>query len=335
MVDGGAKLRGKYKVFGLVIDTPVLLPEAMPVEPDTKADVKVTLVSSIDGLSIDEDFNYARETRTWWFTVMPDCRTLFNCSAGLFEIKGGVEVNIFLYPDAEEETIKIFLLGSAMGAIQIQRGRIPIHGGAVVTKNGAMIITGKQGSGKSTMTSAFVHNGYKYITDDVSSIIIDNEQAFIIPAYPQRKLVRDACDPLGFEPDNLIQVDIERDKFAVRDKINWQSEPVILSSIIELYPGTYDDKITAELVTGRDKLNCVTGSLYRSWMHLSAENALQPTDIQNILKIASQADIFRIKVPRNIAGITSIAKDIAEIVRDQNYYRKLLFSDYFIEELKK
>jgi len=303
-------LHGKYKVFGLVIESPIPLPEALPVEPDTRTDVKVTLVSSIDGISIDEDFIQARENRGWWQMVMPDSRILLNCSAGIYDIQDGVNIYINLYPDANEELIKIYLLGSVMGAIQIQRGRIPLHGGAVVTANGAMLITGEQGSGKSTMTSAFVHNGYKYITDDVSSVTIENERAMIVPAYPQRKLVRDACHPLGYDPEKLIMVDSMRDKFAIRDRINWQSEPVKLSLVIELCPTDRKNKITIEPVTGHQRIDYMRRILYRAWMHLSAEKALPPAVFKKILVIASQAGMYRVNVPRDIDRITSVAKDI-------------------------
>jgi len=235
--------------------------------------------------------------------------------AGLYDIRNGNEIIIQLYPDTEEETAKIFLLGSAMGAIQIQHGRIPLHGGAIETSNGAMIITGGQGSGKSTMTSAFVHNGYKYITDDVSSISIENGQSYIIPAYPQRKLVRDSCVPLGFNPADLILVDSDRDKLAVRDRENWQSEPVKLSAIIELHPLPKEGSVFVEPVNGHPRFDYVINSLYRSWMHLSG-GKLDPNDIKKLLMIASQTNMYRVHVPRDINKIASIAQCVATALEE-------------------
>ena len=231
-------MSGKYLAFGLTIDSPFPLPEALPVKQETSADVTVAIGTATEDFAADDEFSYARENRTWWHSEMTHSRTLFNCKSGLFDIRGGSEIIIQLYPDADMENVKIFLLGSAMGAVQAQRGRIPIHGGAVATKNGAVIITGNQSAGKSTMTSAFVYNGYKYLTDDVSSISIEDGRVRIIPAFPQRKLVRDACAPLGYDPDDLILVDSERDKLAIRDRDNWQDEPIVLSAIIELYRET-------------------------------------------------------------------------------------------------
>jgi len=296
--------------FGLIIDSPFPLPEALPVRQETPADVTVAIGTVIGDFTTADAFIYARENRTWWYNATTQSRILFNCKSGLFDIRCGNEIMIQLYPDADMENVKIFLLGSAMGAVQAQRGRIPIHGGAVVTQNGAAIITGSQNAGKSTMTSAFIHNGYKYLTDDVSSISIVDGRVEIIPAYPQRKLVRDACIPLGYDPDGLILVDDERDKLAIRDRDNWQDEPIVLTAIIELYRETVDNNVSVELVTGREKLNAVFRNLYRFWMHIPAEG-IEPAEFKKMLTIAAQADIYRVGVPRDIRRITHFAQDIA------------------------
>ena len=303
-------MREKYLAFGYVIDSPIPLPEAFPVSSETKADVNVIFGVAGGDFPKSEDFNIAREERFWWFSVPDNSNTLFNCQSGLFEIHGGNEIIIQLYPDTDMEKAKIFLLGSAMGAIQVQRGRVPIHGGSVVTSRGAMIISGEQGAGKSTMTSAFVHNGYKYLTDDVSSISIEGDQAYVVPAFPQRKLVRDACAPLGYDPDGLIVVDSDRDKLAVRDRDNWQREKTILSAIVELYPEPEKTRISVETITGRQRLECVMQNLYRRWMHVPGGN-FSVTELKKALVIASQAEVYRVGVPRGIDRIASIAQEIA------------------------
>ena len=303
-------MRSKYMAFGFVIDSPVPMPEAFPADQGTAADVLITEGTAGLGFPKDDLYAKAREKRLWWRGILADGRTLFNCLSGLFEIRNGNEIIMQLYPDADMEKARIFLLGSAMGAIQIQRGRIPVHGGAVMTSRGAMIITGGQGAGKSTMTSAFVHNGYKYLTDDVSSISIENGKALIVPAYPQRKLVRDACAPLGFDPQSLILVDGDRDKLAIRDRNNWQSSKTALSMIIVLTPEAGENAVSVELLTGRAKLECAVQNLYRMWMHYPG-GSLAPTEFKKILVIAAQADVYRVRVPRSIDRITSISKEIA------------------------
>jgi hypothetical protein len=300
----------KYLVFGLVVDSPIPLPEAYPADPGAPAEVAVYFGPAGEGFPKDEFFEDAREKRSWWQGMLGESRTLFNSPPGLFEIRNGKEIIVEVYPGADQEILKIYLLGSAMGAVQVQRGRIPLHGGAVIMPKGAMIITGGQGIGKSTMTSAFVHNGFPYLTDDVSSLSVENGKAAIIPAYPQRKLVRDACAPLGYEPGDLILVDSGRDKFAVRDRENWCREPSALWAILELYPAGEGEGLSVSLVKGREKLSCVTRNLYRVWMHVY-DSTVKPEVFKKMLTIAAQAEIYYARVPRDIGNITGIAQGIA------------------------
>ena len=300
----------KYLIFGLVTDCLIPLPEAFPARPDAATDVTIICGTAGEGFQTDDSFKQAREKRYWWQGMQAENRMIFNCQAGLFEIRDGNTIIMQLYPDADNELAKIFLLGSAMGAIQVQRGRIPVHGGAIFTSNGAVIITGGQGAGKSTMTSAFVHNGYPYLTDDVSSVSFEDDNAIIFPAYPQRKLVRDACASLGYTPDDLILVDSGRDKFAVRDKENWCMEPTRLWAIAELFPIGKDEVVSVSRVKGRDMLDCVARNLYRLWMHMP-DGGMKPGVFKKILNIAGQTEVYRVGVPRDIGNIAGIAQDIA------------------------
>jgi len=307
-------LYNKYKAFGLVIDSPMHLPEAAEADKDATPDVVVTMGVVGEGLPKDNRFDESREKKLWWQAMPNESSTLFNCSEGLFAIKDGREIVIQLYPEADPEKVKIYLLGSAMGAIQTQRGRIPLHGGGVVTDRGAMVVTGGQGAGKSTMTSAFVHQGYRYLTDDVSSVGIEDGQAMVFPAYPQRKLVRDALAPLGYDLESVRIVDSDRDKFAVRDQDNWQRTPVRLAHIIELIPAEFGETVSVAPVTGKDKLGAVLKNLYRFWMH-TPTGGIEPFTFKKIVTIAAQAEIYQVRVPRDIENIAGIAQDIADALQ--------------------
>ena len=309
-------MSGKYLAFGLILESPIVLHEAFPASPDTIPDVTIRFGELREELPKDEGFIKARADKSWWWSVPDETRTIFVCAHGLFDIRNGNEIFVSPYPDADDELIKIFILGSAMGAIQAQRGRIPLHGGAISTDRGALIISGGQGAGKSSMTSAFVHNGYHYLTDDVSSVSIIKEQVIVIPAYPQRKLVRDACAPLKLNPDDLVLVDGERDKLAIRDRDNWRQEPTELWAIIELYPLSKEEKVSAEPITGHAKLSSVTRNLYRTWMHLPG-GIMKPDIFKKILTIAEKAKTYRVGVPRDIDNIAGIARDVASALEKQ------------------
>jgi len=299
---------GLYKAFGLIIDSPIYLPEMLPVE-DALPDVEIVL-GSVDASE------YAPKDKQqlawkWWQAVPSEDRLLFGCYAGTYDISGGTKITIDLEPGAMPEIIRLFLLGSGLGAIQIQRGRIPIHGGAIVAGGKAVIITGRQGAGKSTMTSSLVHNGFKYLTDDVSSAELDGASIHVYPAYPQRKLVRDACIQLGYDPVTLPVVDAERDKFAIRDREAWHEQAVPAGMIVELVPVDEGEPMRSEAFVGHERLGFIMRNLYRDWMHMK-NGALPPSEFKKILTIAAGVDMRRIYVPRGINRLSSLALELAD-----------------------
>ena len=304
----------KYKIYGLVVESPVSLGGAVPAEAGEETDVAVrfeNIETSADG---NESLYKTRNERRSWRMAYDARRMSFNCPAGFFKITDGSEIIIDPYGDADGEQLKMFLMGSAMGAALVQRGRIPLHGGAVAGKDGAVIISGAQGAGKSTMTSAFVENGFKYLSDDVSPVEITGGEASVIPAYPQRKLAGDMLATFGRAPEDLIIIDKKRNKYAVRDPANWRAEPLELSTLIELSPAPVESKVEAERIIGADKLKFVTRNLYRAWMH-TPEGDMPPEMFKKILIVAAQAEIYRVRVPRRTDIIKETAGEIASVLK--------------------
>ena len=56
--------------------------------------------------------------------------------------------------DLYESDVRVFLLGSCIGALLHQRGILVLHAGAIHTDKGAVLFTGPWGIGKSTLLAA-------------------------------------------------------------------------------------------------------------------------------------------------------------------------------------
>ena len=85
-------------------------------------------------------------------------------------VSGGCEIIIEPHPTATEKDVRLFLLGSAMGALLLQRGIWPLHGSAIAGRSGAALFVGVSGSGKSTLVGAFHQRGFQVLADDVCAI---------------------------------------------------------------------------------------------------------------------------------------------------------------------
>ncbi len=113
---------------------------------------------------------------------------------------------IVVQPDSgtSERDIRVFLTGSAMGALLHQRRLLALHASAVWSDAGAVVFVGPSGIGKSTLLAEFVRRGYPMIADDVCALTQDFQgRQCVLPAYPRMRLWLDSVEKLGLDPDTL------------------------------------------------------------------------------------------------------------------------------------
>ncbi len=299
-----------YKLFSLYVDSCIHLPETKKIEREMPPDVTVEYRPIVSKMRPN------REEPPQLFGFMPLSETCmqFSSVAGLYEISNGNHIAIDTVKGATEEQIRLFLLGTSMGILQTQRGWLPLHGGAVVVNGKAAMITGQAGAGKSTITSALVGQGLPYLTDDVSTVIQKNDDFYILPSYPQRKLVRDACVKLGYHPESLPVVDPIRDKFAIRDAENWHNTPAPFSVIVRLVSASEDANVTARILSAKESIDLIVESLYRDF--LQKKNGVYPPEmLKQFLILASKLTLLEVSVPRNIEKLEGSAKALSDILK--------------------
>ena len=117
-------------------------------------------------------------------------------------ITDGNRLTYSSYPGVAEEELRLFLLGSGMGAILMQRGYIVVHGNAVALEGntGALMCIGDSGAGKSTTAVAMMQRGLAILADDVCPL---DDDAMAIPGMPRAKLWEDTAKRLGIDTAKL------------------------------------------------------------------------------------------------------------------------------------
>ena len=112
-------------------------------------------------------------------------------------VQNGSEIIVEPAANSLESDVRVFLLGSGIGALLHQRGLLVIHAGAVHTDQGALLFTGHSGIGKSTLLGELMRRGYKMMVDDVCAVTLDPAgQPVVLPGYPRTRLWRDAARKL-------------------------------------------------------------------------------------------------------------------------------------------
>jgi hypothetical protein len=113
-------------------------------------------------------------------------------------ISGGNEILVQPASGADLDEIRLFLLGSALGALLHQRGVLAIHASAVTTPHGAVAFAGLSGAGKSTLAGAFYRKGYVVLADEICAVDTAGCPR-VMPAGPFLMLWADALKEMGFD----------------------------------------------------------------------------------------------------------------------------------------
>lgn len=101
---------------------------------------------------------------------------------------------------AEPAALRLFLLGSALGALLHQRGMVPLHASAIEYDGGCVAFVGPSGSGKSTTATLLARRGYRMCSDDVMVVTLSpTGEAIAEPSAPVVKLWPASLALSGFE----------------------------------------------------------------------------------------------------------------------------------------
>lgn len=176
-------------------------------------------------------------------------------------VSHGDDICIEPVPGSDIGAIRLFLFGSAFGALLHQRDVLLLHGSAVVTPYGAVIFAGLSGSGKSTLACAFHRRGYPVLSDDVCAIRTGNPSA-VIPGNPYLMLWPDTLRELGIDGTALERVRPQIEKCILPLTEGFASEAAAVHAIYVLIPENTDVGVIVP-VRGIRKVEILAQNLYR------------------------------------------------------------------------
>ena len=156
---------------------------------------------------------------------------------GRGRVRHGREIVIEPLPGVDERVVRLYILGSAMGALLHQRGLLALHASAVVAAGGAIAFIGEQGAGKSTTAAALHARGRDMLADDITAVDVDHGRPMVRPGFPQFKLWSESVASLGEDPERLPRLHPDFDKRAHRLTHGFAPGPAPLRCIYILDEG--------------------------------------------------------------------------------------------------
>lgn len=223
-------------------------------------------------------------TRLKWVTI--GCVRAVRSSCRLPPARVGAEV-------------RLFLLGSAWGALCYQRDMLVLHASAVRVENEAVAFCAHQGMGKSTMAAWLTARGYALVSDDLTRFDIPAQgQPTIYPSAPRLKLWRDALSALEWSSAELERDHFRADKFHLPLAEDGRQQPLPLRAIYLLEWGECN---IIRLSGGTAVRRFVSAATYRGAL-------LEPMGKmgaywQQCLEMVRRVPVWELQRPRDLAAM--------------------------------
>lgn len=176
-----------------------------------------------------------------------------------FLVREGREIVVEPAAGIDEASIRAFLLGSALGALLMQRGLLVLHGNAVRIGEQCMVCVGHSGAGKSTLAAAFARHGHALLADDVIPIDL---AGCALPGIPRIKLWGDSAGQLGVDTAALAAVRPGLNKFNLPVGEAFASSPLPVRWVYTIGRGL-EDRIELTPLRGMQRFEALQAHLYR------------------------------------------------------------------------
>lgn len=246
----------RYTAYNLSIDSEIDLPELLPVEAGNaeSADVKIHFGPLAPGGLADGQqlgpFLWAAP-ESLWLQVPQVAR---------FLVSNGNDICIDPEPGIDEDSIRVFLLGSAFGALLLQRGHLVLHGNAIRVGDQCMVCVGRSGAGKSTLAAGFLQRGYEILADDVVPVDSDCRA---VPGFPRIKLWQDVADRLNIDTAGLRRIRPNLEKFNYPIALAADTPPLPIRWIYILGSNNVFQEIRIEPILGLQRFQPLRNNTYR------------------------------------------------------------------------
>lgn len=248
-----------YKAFGLRIVSEIQMPELTPIiEQNDMVDI-VIRKGDLTKLwsTIGKQGKFVVKENLVIFQVL---------NTATFCIEEGESVIVSPMNGVGEDKIRLYILGTCMSILLMQRKVLPLHGSAVAIDGKAYAIVGDSGAGKSTLASAFLSKGYQLLSDDVIAISLSHKKTpFVTPSYPQQKLWQESLNEFGMETVHYRPLFERETKYAVPVSTNFYTEPLPLAGVIELVK-TENENIEIHSIEKLERLHTLFLQTFRNFL---------------------------------------------------------------------
>jgi hypothetical protein len=232
-----------------------------------------------------------------------------------FCITKGREITVVPFEGVDERKIRLYLLGSCMGILLMQRKVMPLHGSAIEINGKAYAFVGHSGAGKSTLAAAFIQKGYKLLSDDVIPVRLSKERVPIAyPSYPHQKLWEESLVGFGINSSGYQSLFERETKYAVPVKESFYDKPIPLGGVFELAKGN-TSKIRFKKIGTLEKFRVLLQHTYRDF--LIDRLKLAEWHFKHSMEVGKRTPIFELRRPAEGFTAPRLVDEILKVIQEE------------------
>ncbi|MFU2013702.1 aldolase [Peribacillus butanolivorans] len=249
--------------------------------------------------------------------VVKDHMVMFQVPGiAIFKIQEGKKITVSPISNSDEDHIRLYILGTCMGIILLQKKVIPLHGSAVNINGKAYAFVGDSGAGKSTLAAAFLKEGFQLLSDDILPISLSKENIpFITPTYPQQKLWQESLQAFGIEKKEYQPLFERETKFAVPVTSSFSNKPLPLSTVFELVK-TEHGEVTLQKINQLERFRTLFCHTYRNF--LVPRLGLMEWHFMESVNILNKIHMYQLHRPNTGFTVNHLVSQIFENINEED-----------------
>ncbi|MCM3665215.1 aldolase [Mesobacillus subterraneus] len=297
-----------YHAFGLKIKSTIPLPE---------------LVASNESLDMAEVEIEIDELNELWLKKGEQGKFIVDHQMVMFQIpetatfliKDGKKIIVSPIKDSDDNKIRLFILGTCMGALLMQRKVLALHGSAIAIDGKAYAFIGHSGAGKSTLASTFINQGYQLLSDDIIPVIIDKEGCpNVIPTYPQQKLWQESLQKFGFNSSAFSPLFERETKFAIPVHSSYCNDPLPLGGVFEITK-TEENHAKIKSIQNLERFHTLYNHTFRQ--SLIPRLGLMEWHFTESAGIINKIKMYQVHRPSNVFTAPELLEKILKMINEE------------------
>jgi hypothetical protein len=294
--------------YGLTIASTIPIPELTPLGPeasgaDVTADLTIEIGEVPDHLPdpIISGSSYESSTTQLLVRVPQVAR---------YWVSHGSRIVIEPASNATPHEVRVFMLGTGLGALLHQRGYFVLHASGIGTPDGAVLFAGVSGAGKSTLLAEMLRRGHRMIVDDVCAISVRAGRGpTVMPSYPRTRLWAETADRLSIDTAGLVRTRPTMEKFERQlPDLFWDREAPI-DRIYHL-AGSNGEELSLAHLSSMEAFQVLERNTYRGF--LVDGFARRREHFGLVSAVAQAAEVVRVVRPTDSFRLVELADLILE-----------------------